>query len=326
MQNVFPLKVVLNNFLVPSTGDLDLGHLADYLSESNFYKEKSSVVEVIDGLNKSKAFLISLLKGTCIVVKFYNIQTADKETPGFDIETTPTVNQNSQSNQWAGLSNSTLIDILSHYSLTQTRPFQVNYDRSNIPQGMDLIQLLQERLMQDNTDMPFSSLNAFQHARAGRGIFNPTNQRYPGGSRGWDFNEMMDVCRNLPSYYSPGRTDSEKGNQEGEWPRAVGSFAWDDKSAMLKTVVNHLMAGLPIAAQTKVFSELELAITKHQEILKSAGKLNFVLHPANNLPKVIFDKIDMIHYTGWYIAVNADDQKWPNTEGKVTVISHAPSW
>lgn len=322
MQTQNILEVPLNNFLVPSTGDLDLVHLSDHLKQSNFYKEETSVTEVIEGLNKSKAFLISLLKSTYIAVKFYNLQKGDKETPGFDIVSVPKQphcqqNQRGTLNHWDGLSDSTLIDLLGHYALTQVKVFPSTLDRAHIPQGIDLIQVIQNRLHRNSQSPAGQPMHGnFQYERVG---YAPAVHRYPGDPR---FSDYENVMQN--QYFGTGRYAQTAAPWDTlEWPRGAARFVLEERShANIEQTVARLMTPLPITLQIRTTKQIVFAIENAKDVLQTAKELVLVFTSTPLLPASVAAKLNLDHYTGWYIAVDADEVKWPDLDSKVVVVSN----
>jgi hypothetical protein len=112
------------------------------------------------------------LLGSKVVENTYQHHPFDQFTPGMDQSRHP-------QDQWGHVSNDILIELLNHYALTQVAMFPDIAPRNSLPQGMDLLKLVQLRLGAD----------LMHRGMPGMSGFNQMQNR--GYSHGQHFNQPM---------------------------------------------------------------------------------------------------------------------------------------
>jgi len=88
--------------------------------------------------------------------------------------------------QWPHVNNDMLIELLNHYALTQVLVFPENAPRQQLPQGMDLLKLVQLRLGADRMHRGIPGMPGFNHMHSrvhsyGPDMFNQPLYRTPQG-------------------------------------------------------------------------------------------------------------------------------------------------
>lgn len=80
--------------------------------------------------------------------------------------------QREQRDPWGHVTNDMLAHLLSHFSLTQIHPFQPYGDRVQVPSGLELVELIQSRLMPPDYrgGQPFAAFNQFFDPRFSGGF------------------------------------------------------------------------------------------------------------------------------------------------------------
>jgi len=100
------------------------------------------------------------LLGSKVVENTYQHHPFDQFTPGMDQSRHP-------QDQWGHVSNDILIELLNHYALTQVAMFPDIAPRNSLPQGMDLLKLVQLRLGADRMHRGMPGMPGFNQMQNG---------------------------------------------------------------------------------------------------------------------------------------------------------------
>jgi hypothetical protein len=103
------------------------------------------------------------------------------------------------SDPWSYISNDMLAHLLSYFSLTQIHPFQHHGQRVQVPSGLELVQLIQSRLMPPDYrgGQPFAAFNQFFDPRFSGG-FRPFPRCWNGGNTAFNSMNSMFAHLNAP--------------------------------------------------------------------------------------------------------------------------------
>lgn len=303
MNTKYPLNVVLNRFF--NNNGFDFQELEEVILQTGLYKDRGIVQETLrtffvhikdhaEAVKKGKVILeLAPVEGdnkcgryNVVFIPHHLCELGD-----------PYMRGNPQA-PYMGINDAQLADILSAYSLTQIHPFPSHFDRSKLPQGLELIALIQERLR--ITPSP-------------RGMYPATwvkgYQRH--------FNNLYD-----PQPFNP--ADLAATNQNGgfqidipdpasskTWPRMSMVFDMDVRAPnSLSQIGKVLLNTLPPFYIEEIMGQIAVAITPdvHSE-LEKCHTLCLWLFPYDALQESVKEQIDESTYAGWFIAGTMTENK-----------------
>lgn len=152
-----------------------------------------------------------------------------------------------RSDPWGHVTNDMLVHLLSHFSLTQIHPFQPHGQRVQVPSGLELVELIQSRLMPPDYrgGEPFAAFNQFFDPRFSGG-YRPFPRCWNGGNAAMNGMNMMFNQMNIPQA-SNGAYARHAFTGVWTWYPHTGVYAniildhkGDDQKLTLQTLLNEI--------------------------------------------------------------------------------------
>lgn len=209
--------------------------------------------------------------------------------------------QNHPLDRYPHISNDELANILSAFSLTQVHQFPQNVNPGEIPQGLDLILLIQLRLAADAAQQPApnaGSFYKFKQQRAWRGIFEQSPIHSSFDSRMRDFNSALFQHRQDDALAG----DNLDFTRSSLWPRISAPFVLDaTASNSLNRVTQELVTHIPLIYREEIVEQISVAASAGVTNMMECKHLYLVIVPYDNLQQDIKDTVQKADYTGWCI-------------------------